>query len=100
MKQLSGVLFGLLALLMLGSAAAQSNYPEKSIRIVVGFPPGSSADIVARLLIQKLTEALGKPVVVENIAGATGNLAAERVAKAVPDGYTLGLAANAQIIIN
>ena len=100
MRQISSLLFGLLALLIVGSSAAQSNYPEKPIRVVVGFPPGSRPDIVARLLGQKLTEVLGKPVVVENIAGAAGNIAAERVAKAAPDGYTLGLAANAQIIIN
>jgi len=100
MKQIAGLLFGLLALLIVESPAAQSNYPEKSIRLVVGFPPGSSVDIVARLLGQRLTEALGKPLVVENLAGAAGNIAAERVARAVPDGYTLALAANAQIIIN
>ena len=100
MRQISSLLFGLLALLIVGSSAAQLNYPEKPIRVVVGFPPGSSPDIVARLLGQKLTEGLGKPVVVENIAGAAGNIAAERVAKAAPDGYTLGLAANAQLIIN
>ena len=100
MRQISDLLFGLLALLIVGSSAAQLNYPEKPIRVVVGFPPGSSPDIVARLLGQKLTEGLGKPVVVENVAGAAGNIAAERVAKAAPDGYTLGLAANAQLIIN
>ena len=100
MKEISNLLIGLLALVIGGSPAAQSTYPEKPIHVVVGFPPGSSPDIVARLLGQKLTQALGKPIVIENVAGAAGNIAAERVAKAAPDGYTLALAANAQIIIN
>jgi len=100
MKQISGFMFGLLALLIAGSPAAQLNYPEKPIRLVAGFPAGSSVDIVARVLGLKLAEALGKSVVVENVAGAAGNIAAERVAKAAPDGYTLALAANAQLIIN
>jgi len=83
-----------------GQAAAQSNYPEKPIRIVVGFPPGSPSDIVARVLGQELTEAWGKPVVTENVAGAGGSIAVDRVAKAAPDGYTLVLAASSQIVVN
>jgi tripartite-type tricarboxylate transporter receptor subunit TctC len=100
MKQISGLMFGLLALLIVGSPAAQTKYPEKPIRLVAGFPAGSSPDIVARLLGQKFAEALGQPVVVENVTGAAGNIAAERVAKGAPDGYTLALAVNAQIIMN
>ena len=100
MRLISGLLLGVLALLMVGSSAAQSNYPEKPVRVVVGFPPGSTVDIVARLLSQKLTEPLGKPVVVENVAGAAGNIAGERVAKAIPDGYTLAFANQAQIVVN
>ncbi len=100
MGQISAVMFGLLALLIVGSPAAQSNYPEKPIRLVVGYPPGSSLDTIARLFDQKLAEALGKPIVVENAAGAAGSIAADRVAKAAPDGYTLGLMTEAQIVIN
>ena len=100
MKQISGVLFGLLALLIVGSPAAQTTYPEKSIRIIVGFPPGGQSDTVARLLGQKLAEAWGKPVVIDNVTGAAGNIAADRVAKAAPDGYTLGLLASPQLVIN
>src|SRR6478672_4075396 len=91
---------GLLALLAAGSSIAQTNYPEKPIRIVVGFPPGGTVDTVGRLLAQKLTETLGKPVVVENIAGASGNIATERVAKAAPDGYTLTLMGEGQVVVN
>ena len=100
MTQISGLMFGLLALLIVGSPAAQTTYPEKPIRMVVGFPPGSQPDTVARLLDQKFAEALGKPVVVDNIPGGAGSVAAERVAKSAPDGYTLGLLAQAQIVIN
>jgi tripartite-type tricarboxylate transporter receptor subunit TctC len=93
-------MFGLLALLIVGSPAAQTNYPEKPIRMVVGFPPGSNSDTVARLLGQKFAEAWGKPVLIDNVAGAAGNIAAERVAKAAPDGCTLGLLASPQLVIN
>jgi tripartite-type tricarboxylate transporter receptor subunit TctC len=100
MTQISGLIFGLLALLIVGSPVAQTTYPEKPIRMVVGFPPGSQPDTVARLLDQKFAEALGKPVVVDNVPGAAGSVAAERVAKSAPDGYTLGLLAQAQLVIN
>ena len=100
MRQILAVVFSVSAIMAAGDAAAQSNYPTKPVRIIVGFPVGSSADFAARLLGQKLTEALGKPVVVENVAGAAGNIATERVAKAAPDGYTLASTTISQIIIN
>ena len=81
-------------------AAAQSNYPEKPIRIVSPYLVGTPSDIAARLIGQKFSEAWGKPVVVENIVGASGNIGAERVAKANPDGYSLVLAGNAPMVIN
>ena len=100
MTQISGLMFGLSALLIVGSPAAQTTYPEKPIRMVVGFPPGSQPDTVARLLGQKLAEALGKSIVVDNAMGAAGNIAADRVAKAAPDGYTLGQLSQAQLVVN
>lgn len=99
MRQITALMFSLLALLVAGSPPAQSNYPEKPIHMVVGFPPGSQADTVVRLLSQKFAEAWGKPVVVDNATGAAGNIATDRVAKAAPDGYTLGLLGQS-IVVN
>jgi len=89
-----------LATLIAGNVYAQTSYPERPIRMVVGFPPGSQADTVARLLGQKLAEALGQPIVVDNATGAAGNIAADRLAKAAPDGDTLGIGAAGATVIN
>jgi tripartite-type tricarboxylate transporter receptor subunit TctC len=80
------------------NAAAQSPYPDRAIRLLFGFPAGS--DIVARLFSEKLSESLGQPVLVDNIPGAAGNIAADRLAKAPPDGHTIGMLASANIVIN
>jgi tripartite-type tricarboxylate transporter receptor subunit TctC len=84
----------MLAALVVGNAAAsaQSSFPERQIQLVVGYAPGGPADIVARLLASKLGDLLGKPVYVENRAGASGNIATEYVGRAAPDGYTLLMA--------
>lgn len=76
-------------LLTVGKAAAQTDYPTRPVRLLVGFGPGTSPDIVARLLGDRLFQAWGKPVVIENAIGASGNIAGERVVRAEPDGHTL-----------
>ena len=93
---LRALLFILLAL----PAAAAAQFPSRQITLIVPIPPGGAPDIAARLIGQKLSESLGQPVVVENRTGANGNIASDLVAKAPPDGYTLGLLADSQITIN
>ena len=70
-------------------AVSAQPYPAKPIRVAVAFPPGGPVDIIARLLGPKLSSSLGQSVVVENVVGASGNLAAQRVARSAPDGYTV-----------
>jgi len=94
-------LFVALALSVVGcNAFAQSDYPNKPIRMVVGFAPGGAADIVARLMSDEFAKALGQPVVIENKPGAGSSIAAEIVAKAKPDGYTLLIGSPANMSVN
>src|SRR2546422_2317384 len=90
----------LLLSLALISQYVFAQYPVRAIRIVVAFPAGGGSDLAARVGGQKLSESLGQPVVVENRVGANGNIGAEAVARAAPDGYTLVMGSNANITTN
>jgi tripartite-type tricarboxylate transporter receptor subunit TctC len=86
-------------IIVLAAAAAFSllaqaqGYPNRPVKLLVGFPPGGSTDLAARALAERLSQALGQPVVVENKPGASGNIAADQVARSAPDGYSLLMAA-------
>ena len=89
-----------LMVLLAACAASAQPYPTKPIRLVVGFAPGGAADIIARTMSDPLTRALGQGVIVDNRPGAGSSLAAEYVAKAAPDGYTIMIASQSGMIIN
>jgi tripartite-type tricarboxylate transporter receptor subunit TctC len=90
MKRFLALAMCILCVLMAAPAVhAQSGYPTRAIKILCGFPAGSSLDVITRIYAERLEKTLGQPVVVENRVGASGNLAAEAVARSAPDGYTL-----------
>jgi tripartite-type tricarboxylate transporter receptor subunit TctC len=96
----SRAIAAVLALALCGAAAAQGTWPTKPIRMVVPFPPGSSPDLVARMINDKLGAALGQPVVIENKPGAGGMVGTAQVAKAAPDGYTFGVSIPGPLAVN
>jgi tripartite-type tricarboxylate transporter receptor subunit TctC len=89
MKTIAGAL--VMLALCAAPANAQTAWPDKPVRLIVPFPAGSATDVVSRLLAQKFSDSLGQQFVVENRAGASGAIGADVVAKADPDGYTMGL---------
>jgi tripartite-type tricarboxylate transporter receptor subunit TctC len=100
MKAICGLIAALALALVAADAQAQASYPDQPIRILVGFTPGVAPDITGRLLAERFAEAWGKPAVVENVTGAGGNIATERVAKAAPDGHTLLMGGNASLVFS
>jgi tripartite-type tricarboxylate transporter receptor subunit TctC len=94
------ILCGLCLLAWPVGAAAQTNYPQQPVKIIVGFPPGVAPDLVARILADAFKDAWGTSVVVENVSGAGSNIATDRVAKAAPDGYTLLMGGNSALIFS
>jgi tripartite-type tricarboxylate transporter receptor subunit TctC len=93
-------LWAVVAALWVGAAVAQQNYPTKPIRFIVTFPPGGSSDLIARALAPVLSDRLHQQVLVENKPGAGGNIGMDLVAKAAPDGYTMGLGAAGALAAN
>src|SRR5688500_2600256 len=85
-------IFAACALAQTSSTSSGQAYPAKQVRIIVPYPAGGGTDLVARFIAQKLGDTFGRPVIVDNRAGANGLIGTEAMAKAAPDGYTLGMA--------
>ncbi|HEY1475149.1 MAG TPA: tripartite tricarboxylate transporter substrate binding protein [Pseudolabrys sp.] len=100
MKSILHAFVALSVLVTAGHAVAQTEYPNRQIRILVGFTPGTAPDVAARILATKFADAWNVPVTVENVTGAGSNIATDRVAKATPDGYTLLMGGNPSLVIN
>jgi tripartite-type tricarboxylate transporter receptor subunit TctC len=100
MKLAANLFAALLALFAVQTASAQSTYPNRPVKILVGFTPGTAPDLAARILADRFSEVWGTPFVVENLPGAGSNVATERVAKSTADGYTLLMGGNSALVIN
>jgi tripartite-type tricarboxylate transporter receptor subunit TctC len=100
MKSVLRVVAALSLVFAASHAAAQTDYPNRQIRIIVGFTAGTAPDVAARILATKFAETWNVPVTVEDITGAGSNIATDRVAKAAPDGYTLLMGGNPSLVIN
>jgi tripartite-type tricarboxylate transporter receptor subunit TctC len=99
MRKLLSALFVAVALIGSATVQAQQTYPVRPIRIIIPFPPGNTTDIIARLIGPKMTEKLGQPVIVENMPGASGQIGLSAVARAQPDGYTLGAGQGGNLVV-
>lgn len=89
-----------LALTASGHAFAQESFPNRALKMIVAQPPGNSADLVARMLAERLSRSLGQPMVVENRPGASGSIGVAAIASAPPDGYTIGIGGIGQLALN
>ncbi|MFT8242838.1 Bug family tripartite tricarboxylate transporter substrate binding protein [Roseomonas sp. BN140053] len=99
-RTLAAAGLGAASLALPGRAARAQGWPDRPIRMFVAYPAGLIPDVLGRLLAQPLSASLGRPVVVENAAGAAGNIGTDRVAKAAPDGYTIGLTSNGPLTLS
>ncbi len=99
-KTVAAVVALLSALFVADTATAQSTFPDRPVHILVGYVPGNPNDIIARTIGDKLALMWNKPVIVDNLPGASANIAGDRVAKSPPDGYTLIMANMAQVVVN
>ena len=100
LRALAALASAAIGLLILAAPAAHAAYPEQPVKLVVGFPPGGGGDLYGRLIANALGKTLGQTVVVDNRAGAGGNIAADIVAKAKPDGYTILLAMSGNLAVS
>ena len=100
MRVLRWLLVALIGAMLLPGAVAAQTYPSRSIKLVVPFPPGGPNDIIARVVAQRMSELLGQTVVIDNRGGAGGVVGTEAIAKAAPDGYTIGIASAGAIAIS
>src|SRR5215831_13766817 len=79
-------------------AATAGSYPSRPITMIVPFPAGGGTDVVARILAERMKEALGQPIIVENVSGASGSIGVGRLARARPDGYTIDLTTQSHVL--
>ena len=100
MRLASNVFAALLVVVAAQAASAQSNFPNRPVKILVGFTPGTAPDLAGRILADRFSEVWGTPIVIENVPGAGSNIATDRVAKAPADGYTLLMGGNSALVIN
>ena len=100
LRRIAVLLFALAALTGTSGAGAQGTYPNRPITVVIGFSAGGTTDIIARLISDELRKALGQPIIIENRPGPGGNIGADIVAKAKPDGYTLLMGSVGPLAVN